>query len=218
MADPDAGPCLDVKSDLLGRREHFQECGLGNMPSGVAGPWRSLGRRPQPDPYWTSTKPTRYRTRATSGMERRRASASGSAWKPHALDVEATQRVQLLNFGMLFSGGVRYGKLRTDLFAAELTDALPVLGVAAAYEGVGPTASLGVRRPLGATRFCADRVRPRLLVVRDDMGPHFRGTGRACAARVLRIPGHHPDSLGGSRAAPMQGIIECGDRAASAPF
>jgi hypothetical protein len=177
MADPDAGPCLDVKSDLLGRREHFQECGLGNMPSGVAGPWRSLGRRPQPDPYWTSTKPTRYRTRATSGMERRRASASGSAWKPHALDVEATQRVQLLNFGMLFSGGVRYGKLRTDLFAAELTDALPVCWALRRR-----TRALGPRRRWAS----ADRwAPPAFALIGSARGSWLYGTTWARTSGVL---------------------------------
>ncbi|MCA9155041.1 MAG: hypothetical protein KDA55_17480 [Planctomycetales bacterium] len=59
-----------------------------------------------------------------------------------AIDLEATQRTEFCSWDMTVAGGLRYGKLGAAID-------VPGLGVAATFEGVGPTVALEARRFAG---------------------------------------------------------------------
>lgn len=74
----------------------------------------------------------------------------GTGLEAHALDVEFTQKA----CGMVdleFTGGFRYGKMRTDLSAGGTAGATPFFGgVGADFEGIGPTLGLNFHRQVGS--------------------------------------------------------------------
>ncbi|HUT12303.1 MAG TPA: hypothetical protein VMY42_17530 [Thermoguttaceae bacterium] len=75
----------------------------------------------------------------------------------HALDFELAQEGCFRNWAFEIAGGVRYGKMEFGLGVSDMPDIpqldmwdIPDFGVAATFEGVGPTVALAARRPIGS--------------------------------------------------------------------
>ena len=76
----------------------------------------------------------------------------GLGLEAQTFDIEATQDGCWGALQFELSGGLRYGKMRTDLFASGTAIQGPEVGagLAAEFEGIGPTIGLDVRRAIGS--------------------------------------------------------------------
>jgi len=73
----------------------------------------------------------------------------------HALDFELAQEGCFRNWVFEIAGGVRYGKMEFAVGVSDLPEipesgCIPDFGLAATFEGVGPTVALAARRPIGS--------------------------------------------------------------------
>jgi hypothetical protein len=60
-----------------------------------------------------------------------------------------TQRACAGQVELMFSGGLRYGKMTTDIFGFPLADPTQAYALTADFEGIGPTLAADLRRPIG---------------------------------------------------------------------
>jgi hypothetical protein len=67
----------------------------------------------------------------------------------HAADFELTQRLDFWQASATVGGGLRYAYLR-QAFAAWLDPGVGVLGIRNCFEGLGPTVSIELHRPIGS--------------------------------------------------------------------